>query len=91
MHADVNSSVNSYSEDVLSRKSDIDIIHESSKDISEPVLSPSLTLPRPSAPSIKLFTPKMFEVEAKTVSSSTFRVREVNSSYEVTPYQVRQS
>ena len=91
VHVDVNSSVNSYSEDVLSRKSDIDIIHESSKDISDPVESPSLTLPRPSAPSIKLFTPKMFEVEAKTVSSSTFRVREVNSSYEVTPYQVRQS
>ena len=32
VHADVNSSVNSYKEDVLSRKSDIDIIHESSKD-----------------------------------------------------------
>ena len=91
VHADVNSSVNSYTEDVLSRKSDIDIIHESSKDISDPLESPSLTLPRPSAPSIKLFTPKMFEVEAKTLGSSTFRAREVNSSFEVTPYQVRKA
>ena len=88
VHADVNSSVNSYTEDVLSRKSDIDIIHESSKDISEPLESPSLTLPRPSAPSIKLFTPKMFEMEVKTLGGSSFRAREVNSSFEVTPYQV---
>jgi len=79
VQADVNSSVNSHSEEVLSRTSD--------KDKSDLVESPSLTIPRPSGPSIKLITPKMFEMQSKTIDGTSSRVREVHSSFEVTPYQ----
>jgi len=87
IQADVNSSVNSHSEDVVSKKSDIETIRQGSKENSDPVENNGLTLPRPSAPSIKLFTPKMFEEETKTPACTLSHARQVNSSFEVTPYQ----
>lgn len=87
VQADVNSSVHSHSEEVLSRMSDKDIIRESYKDKSDLVESPSLTTPRPSAPSIKLLTPKMFEIESKTIADTSLQAKEVHSAFEVTPYQ----
>ena len=91
VQADVNSSVNSHSEEILSRTSDKDVIRESYKDKSDLVESSSLTIPRPSVPSIKLLTPKMFEMESKTIDGTSSRAREVHSSFEVTPYQVRKT
>ena len=69
---------------------DKDVVRESYKDKSDLVESPSLTTPRPSAPSIKLLTPKMFEVESKTIAGPSC-AREFHSSFEVTPYQVRKT
>ena len=88
IEADINSSyVNT--EDIISKKTDIETLRDSSNDYSDQKakLSPRLSLPRPSAPSIKLLTPGMFE-EEPDILASTSLVREVNSSFEVTPYQV---
>lgn len=87
IEADINSSyVNT--EDIISKKTDIETLRDSSNDYSDQKakLSPRLSLPRPSAPSIKLLTPGMFE-EEPDILASTSLVREVNSSLEVTPYQ----